>query len=149
MTVLKALNLIAVDQTKATIKTIAQYTQLLDYLLHNADAKICFHALNMILNIHSNPSYLLEAKAWSHACGHFFMGWKQKNEEPICLNGAFHVSLRIIRFAVASTAEAELSALYHNCQISIIFQLTLAELGHPQPKNTSSLQHYHGGRHCK
>ena len=55
--------------------------------------------------------------------------------EPIRLNGAFHVSTMILRFVVASTAEAELGALYHNCQTGIIFRLTLTEMGRPQPKN--------------
>ncbi len=93
----------------------------MDYLLHNADAKIQFHASDMILNIHSNAAYLLEAKAQSHVCGHFLMGWKPQNGEPICLNGAFHVSSMIMKFIVASAAEAVLSVLYHICQTSIIF----------------------------
>ncbi len=108
--------------------------QLLDYLAHNADAKVCFHASDMILNIHSDASYLSIVKARSRACGHFFMGWMPKNGEPIQLNGAFHVSTTIMWFVVASVAEAELGALYHNCQTRIIFQLTLAEMRHPQPQ---------------
>ncbi len=52
MTVLKALSLIAVEQTNATEKTMTRCTQLLDYLLHNADAKVCFIASDMVLNIH-------------------------------------------------------------------------------------------------
>jgi hypothetical protein len=80
--VLKALSLIAMEQTNATEKTMARCTQLLDYLLHNANAKVHFIASNMILNIHSDASYLLEAKAWSRACGHFFMGWMPKMENP-------------------------------------------------------------------
>jgi hypothetical protein len=63
MTVLKALSSIAVEQMKASNKTMAGCTQLLDYLSHNADAKVRFHASNMILNIHSDASYLLEAQA--------------------------------------------------------------------------------------
>jgi hypothetical protein len=39
-----------------------------------------------------------------------------------------------MRFVVASTAEAELGTLYHNCQTGIIIQLTLAEMGHTQPQ---------------
>ncbi len=35
---------------------------------------------------------------------------------------------------MASTAKAELGALYLNCQERIIFKLTLEHLGHPQPK---------------
>jgi hypothetical protein len=78
------------------------------------DAKIQFHASNMIMNIHSDASYLLEAKARSRACGHFFMGWMPKDDEPIRLNGAFYVSANIMRFVVALAAKAELGALYHN-----------------------------------
>jgi hypothetical protein len=62
------------------------------------------------------------------------MGWTPKNGEPIQLNGKFHVSLTIMRFVVASAAEAELGALYDNCQTGMIFRLTLNKMGHPQPK---------------
>jgi hypothetical protein len=62
------------------------------------------------------------------------MGWMPKNGEPIHLNGAFHVNSSILQFVVASAAEAELGALYHNCQMGIIFRLTLKEMGHLQPK---------------
>jgi hypothetical protein len=72
MTVLMALSTIAVNQTKATKRTMERCTQLLDYLAHNADAKVRFHASDMILNIHSDASYLSEAKARSTACRHFF-----------------------------------------------------------------------------
>ncbi len=58
MAVLKALSSIAVEQTNATKKTMARCTQLLDYLSHNVDAKVCFIASKMILNIHSNALYL-------------------------------------------------------------------------------------------
>jgi hypothetical protein len=134
MTVLKTLSSIAVEQTKASEKTMARCTQLLDYLLHNVDAKVRFHASDMVLNIHSNASYLLKAQAQSHACGHFFMERTPKNEEPIRLNGAFHVSLTIMGFVVMSAAEAKLGALHHNCQTGMIFRLAQKEMGHPQPK---------------
>jgi hypothetical protein len=35
---------------------------------------------------------------------------------------------------VASAAEAELGALFFNCQEGMIFKATLEDLGHPQPK---------------
>ena len=104
--------------------------QLLDYLAHNADAKVQFHASDMVMNIHSDRSYLSEAKAHSWTYGHFFMGWQPKDGKPISLNGAFHVSTNILRFVVASAAEAELSALYHNCQTGIVFCQTLKAMGH-------------------
>jgi hypothetical protein len=88
----------------------------------------------MVLNIHSDALYISEAKACSRASGDFFMGWMPKNGEPICMNGAFHISTTILQFVVASAAKAELGALYHNCQTGIIFRLTLAKMGHPQSK---------------
>ncbi len=50
------------------------------------------------------------------------------------INGAFYVNATIIKFVVASAAEAKLGALFHNCQDGIIFRKTLADMGHPQPK---------------
>jgi hypothetical protein len=43
------------------------------------------------------------------------MGWLPKDDAPIQINSAFHVSMNVIRFVVASAAEAELGALFHNC----------------------------------
>jgi hypothetical protein len=49
------------------------------------------------------------------------MGWMPKNGEPIKINGAFYTSSVIMRFVVASAAEAELGALFHNFQTGMIF----------------------------
>ena len=88
----------------------------------------------MILNIHSDASYLSEPNAQSRTCGYFFMGSMTKDGKPIKVNGACHVNTQIMKFVVASAAEAELGALFRNCQDGIIFRLTLHNLGHPQPK---------------
>jgi hypothetical protein len=95
--------------------------QLLDYLASNQEAKVRFHASDMIMNINSNASYLSKKGARSHTCGHFFMGWIPKNREQIKLNGAFHTNSSIMRFIVALAAEAELGALFHNCLMEMIF----------------------------
>ena len=39
-----------------------------------------------------------------------------------------------MRFSVVSVAEAELGALVHNCQMGMIIQQTLANLGYPRRK---------------
>jgi hypothetical protein len=57
-----------------------------------------------------------------------------KNRETIKINGAFYVYATILKFVVASAAEAKLGTLFHNCQDGIIFRQTLADMGHPQPK---------------
>jgi hypothetical protein len=74
MMVLMALSSITVEQTKATEKTMGRCTQLLDYFSGHLNATVRFHASDMILNIHSDASYLSEEKARSRGCGHFFHG---------------------------------------------------------------------------
>jgi hypothetical protein len=120
MMVLMALSSIAIDQTTATEKTMAKCVQLLDYLAYHVDAKVRFYASNMIMNIHSDASYLSKGQAHSQNCGHFFMGWIPNDGELIQINGAFHVSTNVIRF-VASAAEAKLGFLFHNCQTGVHF----------------------------
>jgi hypothetical protein len=71
-----------------------------------------------------------------HAAEHVatFHGVDADKRGTNSIEQCFHVSTTILRFVVASAAEAELGALYHNCQTGIIFRLTLADMGHPQPK---------------
>ncbi len=78
MTVLMGLSSIAVKQTKATKKTMERCIDLLNYLATNQDAKVRFRASDMVMNIHSDASYLSETKSRSRSCGHFFMGWMQR-----------------------------------------------------------------------
>jgi hypothetical protein len=88
----------------------------------------------MIMNVHSDTSYLSKPDARSHPCGHFIMGcWTTSNGDTIKLNGAFLTLCAILRF-VASSTKAKLGALFFNCKEDMIFCLTLEELGHPQPK---------------
>ena len=134
ITVLMALSSIAIEQSKGTTNTMEKAKQLLDYLATNPDATIRFKASDMVMNVHSDASYLSESDARSRACGHFFMGWSPTDGDPIKLNGAFFTLCTILRFVVASAAEAELGALFLNCKEGMIFRLTLEELGHPQPR---------------
>ncbi len=134
MTVLIALSSIASEQTNGTKHTMEKAYQVVDYLATHPDAIVRFRASEMILNIHSNASYLTEPKSCSRTSGHFFLGWLPIDGEPIRLNGPFHTLCSILRFVVSSAAEAELGALFLNCQEGIIFWLTLEDLGHPQPK---------------
>ena len=104
--------------------------QVLDYLATHPNTVVQFCASNT----HSDSSYLSEPKAPSRACGHFFMGSLPRDGEPIKLNGAFHTLCSILRFVVASAAEAEIGAIFLNCQEGVIFKTTLEDLGHSQPK---------------
>ncbi len=121
MTVLMALSTIASKQMTGTEQMMEKALQVLDYLGVHPHAKVKFRALDMVMNIHSDASYLTEPKTRSRACWHFFMGWLPKDSKPIKLNGALHMLCSILRFVVASAAEAKLGTLFLNCQEGMIF----------------------------
>jgi hypothetical protein len=77
-----ALSTISSKQAKGTQQTMAKMKQLLDYSATHPDAMVRFHVSDMILNIHSDASYLSKANAHSRACGHFFMGWRADPPSP-------------------------------------------------------------------
>jgi hypothetical protein len=87
----------------------------------------------MVLNVHSDASYLSAPKAQSRAGGYFFLGSIPVDGDPIKLNSAIHITCTILKLIAASAAEAELGALFLNAQEAKVLRLTLAELGHPQP----------------
>ena len=87
----------------------------------------------MILNIHSNASYLSEVRARSRTAGHFFLRSVFSIYKPIPLNGAIYVNSGILKFVVSSAAEAELGDLFLNMKEGKILRTILEELGHEQP----------------
>jgi hypothetical protein len=87
----------------------------------------------MILNNHSNASYLSALCGRSRAGGSFFLGWIPKKTRPIRLNGQILLLCEILKFISSSAAEAELGALFLNTKQARVLRLTLQELGHPQP----------------
>jgi hypothetical protein len=87
----------------------------------------------MVLNVHSDTSYLSAPRARSHASGYFFLGSLPVNSNPIKLNGAIHITCIILKLVAAFAAKAKLGALFLNAQEAKVLHLTLAKLGHPQP----------------
>jgi hypothetical protein len=130
-TVLMQLNDIAMEQIKSTEKTQAAMNQLLDYLSTHPDATILYHASVMILHIHSDASYLSISNARSRLRGLFFMGNKAPQQETI--NGSILNVAAVIKNVVASAAESEVGACFHNAQSGSPLRFTLTELGNTQP----------------
>jgi hypothetical protein len=130
-TVLMPLNDIATEQTKATEKTQATRNQLLDYLATHLDATIRYHASDMILHIHSDALYLSVSNARSRLGGLFFLGNKTPNQDK--LNGSILNVASVIKNVVASAAESEHGACFHNAQSGAPLRVTLTEMGHTQP----------------
>jgi hypothetical protein len=105
-----ALSDIACQSAKPTERTKQRVEQFMDYMWTHPNAKIRYRASDMILNVHSDASYLSAPKARSRAGGYFFLGSVPVDGKPIKLNGAIHITSTILKLVAASAAEAELGA---------------------------------------
>jgi hypothetical protein len=98
---------------------------MLDYLATHRDATIRYHASD------SDASYLSVSNARSHLGGLFFLGNKSPDQDK--LNGSILNVTSVITNVVASAAESEVGACFHNAQSGAPARVTLTELGHTQP----------------
>ena len=96
----------------------------------------------MVLDVHSDASYLSEPKARSRAGGHFFLSDHSENPPN---NGAVLNISQIIKNVMTSAADVEIGALFINSRQAIPARNTVEEMGHKQPPtpmhtdNTTSL----------
>jgi hypothetical protein len=119
-TMLVALDTIASNQYRGTQATAQALTQLSSYAAAHPDATFRYTASDIYLHIHSNASYLSEAKAKSRARGTFFRSSRTPdlsetpypNATPPPHNGAIYTISSIMRNVVASATEAEQSQKY-------------------------------------
>ena len=128
-TIAVALSTIASQQSNGTEHTAKAITKLLNYVATHPDATIQYKKSDMILRIHSDTSYLTEAKARSRAGGYFFLG----NKDDAFINGPILTPTGVIKVVVSSAAEAESGGLFTNMKEATMLRTTLNEMGYPQP----------------
>jgi hypothetical protein len=104
----------ALEQSNPKERTLKRVYQFLDYMATHPNAVIRFRVSDMILNVHSDASYLSAGRARSRAGGYFFLGSLPKANRPINLNGNVHITCAILKLVAASAAKAELGALFLN-----------------------------------
>ena len=114
--ILHTLNSIAAESSKPTDRTMERVEQLLDYMHTYPNAVVRYYASDMILNVHSDASYLSAGRGRSRAGGYFFLGSLPQEGTPIKLNGNIAITCAILKLVAASAAEAELGALFLNVQ---------------------------------
>ena len=131
--ILHALSTIASQQSAPTEKTKSLVHTFLDYMATHPNSIIRFYASDMVLNVHSDASYLTAPKARSRAGGHFFLGSLPKDNTPMKLNGPIHSLCSVLKFVASSAAEAELGALFLNAREAKVMRIALTELDHDQP----------------
>jgi hypothetical protein len=142
-TIIVALNEISLQQSSPTEATRQACNMLMDYLSTHPDAKIRYHASDMVLAVCSDAAYLILPNARSRAAGHFFLTNLPgaTNDPPYPKpNGAVHVLCKTIRTVAASAAEAEVGGLFLNAQEAVPIITALTEMGHPQPPSGVPLE---------
>jgi hypothetical protein len=140
ITVLMALSSIAIEQTKGTTNTMKKAKQLLDYLAINPKVTIWYQASNMIMNVHSDASYLSEPDMQSCTCGHFFMGLTAKDSDPIKLNGAFFYLVCHPKMYCCMRRRSQTRRTFLELQRRHHFPLDTGRIGPPAAQNTGPLQ---------
>jgi len=85
--------------------------------------------------MHSNASYLMAPKGWSHAAGYCFSSSQPTTPQDTAPpnNGPIYVLYQIMQQVVACATEAELGALFLNAQAICPLCIALNEMGHLQP----------------
>ena len=134
-TILPAINDIASAQAQPTQQTNDKVTMLLDYMFTYPNAKLRFHASDMVLQIDSDAAYLVLPGAKSRVAGYYHLGSKTPptSTTDYTINGPIHVECKALRHVVSSAAEAETAGLFHNAKTAIAIRRSLDILGHPQP----------------
>ena len=110
-------------------------SMLLDYLSTYPDAKIRYHASDMVLTIDSDDAYLVSPKDRSRVAGcyHCSTHYSKYCPSNTLNNGPVHIKHKTLKRVVASAAEGETAGLFHNCQTAVHLWQMFKALHHPQP----------------
>ena len=83
----------------------------------------------MIYKNDSDAAYLVCPEVRSRAGGYHYLG----NTDNNLYNGPIHVFTKIIKNIMSSAAESEVASLFMNAHHAVPINLTLEDMGHPQP----------------
>ena len=130
-TMLVALSALASEQAIPTENTMKKVMLFLNYVASQDEAVMTYHASNMVLAYPSNDSYLSEPGACSCAGGNCFLS----NDDTMpANNGAMLNIAQTIKAVMTSAAEEEIGAMFINAREAVPHQMTLINMGHPQPQ---------------
>ena len=85
----------------------------------------------MILAAHEDAVFLNKSRSRRRAGAHIFLS---ENDLNLKLNGPVLTIAHIIKYVIASVAEAEMAVLYITAKNMIPLRNTLIEMGWQQPK---------------
>jgi hypothetical protein len=73
-TLILPVNVLSSEQTQVTTATADKVIKLINYCAIHMEAKLCYHASDMILNIHSDAAYLSKSEPTIRTGGFFYLG---------------------------------------------------------------------------
>jgi hypothetical protein len=129
---LGALSAIAARQSCAIVATEQAVHLLLNYVATYPLNGIVYQLSDMILCAHTDAGFLNKTNSRSRAGAHIYLS---ENDPFPRFNGAVLSIAHIIKFVMASAAEAELAALFVTAREMIPHRQTLIDMGWPQPKS--------------
>ena len=132
MTLLVVLSTKVSAQDHGTEATTRAMVKLLNYCATYQDTVIWYKQNEMILETHSDASYLSDTKERSQACGQFFLTKITNQVQHMINNGVVNTVFTTICNVMSSAAESEIAALYLNERDIVIIWDTLEEMSHPQ-----------------
>jgi hypothetical protein len=104
---------------------------LLYYATWYPNDGIVYRASNMVLCAHADAGYLDKTNSRSRAGAHIYLS----EDNPIPrLNGAVLMIATIIKFVMASAAQAKLAAHFITAHKMVPLRQTLIDMGLPQPR---------------
>jgi hypothetical protein len=130
-TVLMPPNDIATEQTKATEKNTGHHKSIIGF---SGNAPGRHHQISCLRHDFAHPQRRLKPfglKRTKPAGRSVFL--RQQTPEQDQLNGSILNVASVIKNMVASAAESEVGACFHNAQSGAPLRVTLTELGHIQP----------------
>ena len=133
------LNTIAEQHTNPSQNTESAITQFLDYSATNSSAVFQYKSSDVILRIGSDASYLSEPWVCSRNGGHYYLSSLPSNPKkapnlPSPASWPIHTEYIILKYVVASAAEAEVMLFFYNGQTAVPLRITLHKLGFPLPQ---------------
>jgi len=131
-TIICAVNKLASRQARPTEAVVKDALQLLDYVATYPDATIVYEPSDMMLQLHSDASWLSESESRSRAAAILFLVKKESLGDPDVINGCIDCYSTIIKSVVSSAFEAEYAGLFLAGQNAEGVRNTLDDLGHPQ-----------------
>ena len=128
-TILESVTTLSSLQSTPTASVLASQERLLGYLAKNPRHCRVIRPSKMLLQIHSDASYLSLPNSGSKAGGYHTLG----DHTPTFRNSAIECISTRIPVNVGSAAEAELAGAHANAQLGVPERMTLKNIGYPQP----------------